>query len=473
MTVNFYTFSKRQNSTARPTGAAAESFDCKLKDSSGVLRPTLEVYKTAAWNPTALNYAYIAAYSRYYYVSDWQWITGRWECTLEVDVLASWKTQVGAASKFVLRSAYEQNPDVIDTYYPSTAGFPIVNELTHDFSFIQNFGGGAYVLGVANRSGSGAGAITYYTMGAGDVRQLVQYMLIQASDLWTTGFTGFTDTLYRAIYSPFDYIKSCKYFPYAFYSFNTELVSFGNYESSVYGGILDPNATNWPTSSFTFTLPSGWSTMEAKYRTSPACHMYLVFNPWGVIELNPLDFANMTGVKVKISPDFISGDCLLEVFAIGGLNDRFVTQRNAKIAVDINLSSSSVDIGGALTGILGLAGGIAVAATGGTAAIAGGVLAATGGAASAAESMVPSASGSVGQQSGGLRAMTGICKLIISRNQFPVSSPSEVGYPLMSERILSTIPGYIKCADGDISCAGYNEELSRINELLTGGFFYE
>ena len=59
MTVNFYTFSKRQNSTASPISAAAESFSCTLKDSSGVLRPVLEIYKQATWNPTALNYAYI------------------------------------------------------------------------------------------------------------------------------------------------------------------------------------------------------------------------------------------------------------------------------------------------------------------------------------------------------------------------------------------------------------------------------
>ena len=104
MTVTFWNFSKKSNSTARPSGTAAGTFDVKLKDACGILHPVLEIYKDASFNPHNWNYAYIASWGRYYYVSDWQWVLGRWECTLDVDALASYRTEIGNASKYILRS---------------------------------------------------------------------------------------------------------------------------------------------------------------------------------------------------------------------------------------------------------------------------------------------------------------------------------------------------------------------------------
>ena len=473
MTVDFYTFSKRENSTARPSGSAAASFSCTLKDRSGVLRPVLEIYNTAAWNPTALNYAHIAAYGRYYYVTDWTWIVGRWECTLEFDALASWKTNIGATYKYILRCASEQNVDVVDTYYPSISEQPVVYADTRSFGFSQDFSSGVFVLGVANQNASGAGAISYYTMSSAEIRQLVAFMLPTPTDAWTQSFTSMTDTLFRAIYSPFDYIKSCIWFPWAVPIYTPELVRFGNYLSPVNGQLLNNNAATWPRQTILHPLPSNWSTVEAKYRTSPYCHMYVILNPWGVIELNPLDFAGASDVALEVIVDYISGDAQLRIYRRDNLVLTYITQKSARLGVDINLSTAKSDPAGAFSGLLGVAGGIAAIASGGAAAAAGGILTSLGGVASAAEAMVPSASGSVGQTSGGIAVVDGISTLRLSWPHFADPDPAEIGYPLLKERQISSLSGYVKCSDGDISAPAYAEELSKIAEFLTGGFFYE
>ena len=69
--------------------------------------------------------------------------------------------------------------------------------------------------------------------------------------------------------------------------------------------------------------------------------------------------------------------------------------------------------------------------------------------------------------------MEGVATLIYSSVYFATEDNAEFGKPLLETRQLDTIPGFIKCADGHIQIPGYAEETRRINEHLTGGFFYE
>ena len=71
ITIKFYTFAKRINSTKQPTGAAALSSDCIIKRGSSIINPTIELDIGLATSPAAYNYAYIADWNRYYWVQDW------------------------------------------------------------------------------------------------------------------------------------------------------------------------------------------------------------------------------------------------------------------------------------------------------------------------------------------------------------------------------------------------------------------
>lgn len=476
MTVNFYTFSKRQNSTASPISAAAESFSCTLKDSSGVLRPVLEIYKQATWNPTALNYAYIPTYGRYYYVSDWQWIVGRWECTLTVDVLASWKVAIGASTKYVLRSAAERDRSLIDTMYPTKATNPHVWQQVTNLGWTQNFANGLYVIGLANSATAGSSAVTYYYLDSSGIRSLINYMLPLASDVWTDPKTYVQQEMIKAFYDPFSYIKSCIWFPWSRTLLNTTTIMFGNYFAPVLGEIIEPDASNWYWVDYNIGYPAGLDTLEAKYRSAPYCKMQITINPWGIIDLNPIDFYGCTGIYLKIFPDLINGDALLRIYrqdgTIPATTLTLIDQRSAHLGVNIQLSAATMDMAGLLTGALGAVSGAATAIVGGAAGLVHGGVAALGSMISAADALAPR-SGSAGQQSGGIAAVDGKCFLTVTYPDFTDDDPSENGYPLCKMRQLSTLPGYIKCQDGDVSCAAYQDELTAINEYLTGGFFYE
>lgn len=483
LTVNFWTFSKKENSTAIPAGTPVQSFSCELKSDSGVLSPVLEIGLPMSTNPAVWNYAQIPSYYRYYRVTDWQWSEGLWLCSLEVDPLASWRSHIGNSSHYVLRSAYAHNDNALDEFYPALGWRPNYYTDSASFGFSQSFASGYYVVGIAAQ-GTGSGPVTYYILTPSEISDLVDYMLsspLQTARSWTDPITGMSDLLYRSIYSPFDYIKSCKWFPIGSPGpYNTTL-RFGNYEATngegtplAVGTLLGRNAAAWPSYTVTLDLPSSWLTLEAKYRSTPYAHLYIVFNPFGVIELNPLDFTDSTQIKLELLPDYVSGDALLKIYKRVGSTDYFITEQTTRLCVDINLTASSADLTGAIGAALGAAGstiGALTAPTGVGAVL--GALSASAGVASLTASLVPTISSSTGTNFGGARSMEGTATLIYVSTYFAAEDNADFGKPLLETKTLNSIPGYIKCSDGHIEIPGFAEEIQRINEALTGGFYYE
>lgn len=483
LTVNFWTFSKKENSTAIPAGTPVQSFSCELKSDSGILSPVLEIGLPMSTNPAVWNYAQIPSYYRYYRVTDWQWSEGLWLCSLEVDPLASWRSHIGHSSHYVLRSSYAHNPNAVDEFYPALSWRPNYYTDSESFGFSQSFSEGYYVVGIAAQ-GTGAGPVTYYILTPSEITDLVDYMLsspLQTARSWTDPISGMTDLLYRSIYSPFDYIKSCKWFPLGSPGPYNTILRFGNYEATngagtplATGTLLGRNAAAWPTYTRTLDLPSSWLSLEAKYRTPPYAQIYIVFNPFGVIEINPVDLTDTTQLVLELLPDYMSGDALLKIYKRVGTANYFLTQRTARIAVDINLTAATMDFSGLLGATVGAVGSIIGAATAETGAgVALHAVSAAGAIASLSASLVPTISASVGSNFGGARAMEGVATLIYSSVYFASEDNDDFGRPLLETRQLDTIPGFIKCADGHIQIPGYAEETRRINEHLTGGFFYE
>jgi len=112
--VHFYSFAKKVNSTARPTGTPV-SYNFVLKGPNSILSPVIQLALPITQAPN-WNYCYIPIYDRYYFVSDWDWSENRlWYASCQVDVLATYKTVIGNKQYYVLRSATEYNPDLIDT----------------------------------------------------------------------------------------------------------------------------------------------------------------------------------------------------------------------------------------------------------------------------------------------------------------------------------------------------------------------
>ena len=181
MTVNFWSFTKKSNSTARPSATPAQSLDCKLKDQSGVLRPVLEVAGIS--NPSALNYAQIPTYGRYYYVTDWTYYRGIWEASLQVDAMATYKNVIGSESKYVLRSAHARDINLVDDLYPSLT-WAVDEEYTGTFNWSRSITAGHFVVGIVNRSQHLGMPVTYYDIAPSEIRDLMELMLPQPVTSW-------------------------------------------------------------------------------------------------------------------------------------------------------------------------------------------------------------------------------------------------------------------------------------------------
>ena len=67
VTVTFYSFSKRENSTEQPSGAGT-AYDCIMLDDTSLMNPTFKL--SIATNPIGNNYCYVSDFNRYYFIKD-------------------------------------------------------------------------------------------------------------------------------------------------------------------------------------------------------------------------------------------------------------------------------------------------------------------------------------------------------------------------------------------------------------------
>ena len=111
MNIVFYKFTKKENSTARPQGGRF-SIEGILNENTSIISPSLSI--KFGVDITGYNYAYIPDFNRFYNVVSWSYALGLWRCDLYVDVLASFKPQIGEMNNYILRSASEHNGNIID-----------------------------------------------------------------------------------------------------------------------------------------------------------------------------------------------------------------------------------------------------------------------------------------------------------------------------------------------------------------------
>ncbi|MBQ1774917.1 MAG: hypothetical protein IIZ95_01100, partial [Erysipelotrichaceae bacterium] len=106
MTLTIYQFAKKNNSTAQPPATAqSRQYTGLLIDDTNVVNPMIRLlYVTNASYPVNYNYAYIPDLGRYYFIDSWKWTAEGWIASMTVDVLATYKTQIGAMSLYIERA---------------------------------------------------------------------------------------------------------------------------------------------------------------------------------------------------------------------------------------------------------------------------------------------------------------------------------------------------------------------------------
>lgn len=470
MNVTFYTFSKRVNSTAQPSGGA--SFSCVLKTPSSVIAPSISIVWTGSGNPSAYNYAYIPDYQRYYWVRNWNFADRQWTADLTVDVLASWKTYIGAASKYVLRSASENNRTIVDTMYPAKSTYRASGALAGSSLGWANYGSGdgtfvVQVVGANNIAASGS-AVAMYMMSGNSVQALINNQLNAIEGAYNNATANdIFEAVQKLLMLPFrftsdlsQYIRGIMWFPFTFPAGSGGPVYLGLYQclqaASNIAAPMIVQASTVDLSSFPGTGADAWEYM------APFGTYSVELEPFGVIPLDSVDVVNGTTLTLSIATDALSGLGVLHVYIDG----RVVAVRTAQIGVSVPYGGTAPDYAGAITGAASVAATAAAYASGEAS---GGALAgAIGSAVSAA-----SPNGYSAGTAGGGAAVEGVVRFLYRVLEHADTDPTEAGYPLCMIKTLSDLSGFIMCRDGDIDAPATQAELAQIETYLKGGFFYE
>ena len=349
MDVYFTTFLKRQNSTAVPT-FSADANECRLKAPCSVLHPVLELYAvdiTVYESVIRTNYAYIPEFHRYYHISNWSFDDNLLICTLEVDVLATYKTAIKGSTQYVLRSSMQYDVNVPDAKYPIKTTAP-----TRSLGSIQNplqpaaSDYGCFVVGILNNRQSLTGCITYYVM------SYLVFMtfcgsLFTLQTNWGSSDTSVSDGVKKALTDPFQYITSVLWLPYSTYDFNSRgytqtiqsaiPVGYDNVGITGTAYEFDPAILNVEfTNKVTFTIPKHPQRLaRGEYlNVSPYSHYYLSFYPFcGEIELDSMALQGKTELSLIYTVDLRTGKGILSICTDYAGNDYTTWLANAPFRV--------------------------------------------------------------------------------------------------------------------------------------------
>lgn len=461
MNITFYSFSKKENSTAVPT-ATGTVLTCLIKSPSSVLNPVIEL-KT---NPTGYNYCYIGDFSRYYFINDIVFDQGIWICYCNVDVLGSWKSTIGSTSMYVLRSAYESDGEILDTLFPTKAETDIstVSNLGTSQSFeFRGFDSGYYVIGVQGYDQASTNGVIYYQLSPANFVSIIsQFYANSGNNAW---WGNLESGVRNALNKLSDYIISCRWYPVGFTVDDNNSAGYQVYLGSWPTSVYAPRVTGSPTYRQHFTsIPWHPQLSYGNYVRSYPYSRYVLVHPLtGPITIDNERMKKYGGFEINVTPDFTNATARFEIMFQTSTTPStwesfYVTY--VHFGNDVNLSGNDVNVQGLIAAV-----GTTVAS-----AITGNALGIARGVASAINIATPAPGHS--SSAGGISSLHDP----VLNCYFKIISDRDItnkGLPLCKVRQPSNIPGYILPDDPHVSIAGTDDERRKIDALLNGGFYYE
>lgn len=467
MNVDFYNFTKRRNSTKIPT-ATGTTIACTLKEPCSLKSPVL----TISGDVFGYDYAYIADFARYYFVSEVTSVCkGVTQYTLEEDILASNKAAIGSTVARVAFSSTGWDKDIIDSrILTKTTKIKYANSAT--LSSITS--AGSYVLTVFSKDATtSSGFATIYVMDATNLSKLKQWM----SD----------DSIYSAIStfiegSALSSIYSCIWVP-----FNLS-VNPGSAVSRVYIGnknTIDDNpigitayvlgATTYATDTASITIPYRYNDFRD---SEPFSSSQLYLPGIGYSDFNMADWLDSTSIALTYVMDYATGDL---TYRLEDSTGKLIQTMTCNVSSPCALGQTLTNGAGIVSAVGGGAaaiGGFALSAISGNAAgavaSAGALLTAAGSLALSVNKRANSIKGSIGG-----RTSTEINQAILTGFYMDTEDVDDASYiaqkgrPVGVTHAISNHSGYVQCDEASISMAGDSYERDAINSFLNGGFFYE
>ena len=451
-------FSKRLNSTKRPTGGT--SINVYLKHPTSVINPTFVISAfDTSWN-------YIKWGVRYYFVRDITILTNTQAVyTCELDVLATYKDNIGSSSEYVTRAASAYNLNLIDNKYPTYAYTnvteAIFEQLHAEVNDRSNVGYGSFVMAVSNGGSVQSAGVTYYAMRNRVMQDVIEFLF---GGNWITA-TDISVALQKELINPMQYISSIKWYPFDIpnttkIGLGSDTIKFGYWDSGITAAVIDVNDAVIPFSD-EITISQHPQAGRGLYLNgAPFRTMSLSCYNFGQIPLDANLFVNNTSITLGLGIDLLTGVARMSVY-VGSQNPKLVHQQYGSFGVECQVSQLTQS--GIETAVDVLGGSLALGA--------GNVIGYAAGVVSGLKAIMPSIATS------GINASKAAFIIpprvtIKYQNQAP-EDVAQFGRPLCEVRQIGTLSGYIECENVEIDIVGTSDERRSIINYMEGGFYYE
>lgn len=476
MTFNYWTsFSKKENSTAKPSGSGT-AVTGVLKMPTNVMKPTIILNGHVS---VTHNYWQIPDFNRYYKVSEMRYAGPNTEIDLEVDVLATYKTNIGNYSGLIARTndvlfADNMIPDPArkDTgafnEYVSTGSITIFGSHPETKIFDDDYF--VYILSVVGKPAGSGSARSFATFWV-----LTETQMADLADAFNN--PTFIQNIKQEFTNPMDSVCGCIKLPININNFTgvSEHIYFGSYDSQVTGLRLTTKTLYGHNN---IALNASAYSLNKTYQNAPPYSTYSVYLPFvGCVNLDYQAIWSNWQLNLWTYVDLTTGDIIYKIMNEDDTSVFATYSGNCASDVPISNQKASATKSLAAVGLLigGAAGAVFTAATGGAGAAVLGTFAA-----GATSSLATAISGLEvhTQTSGSISSALG-CKpgvdVVISIYKKVIGgfNQTEMGLPVYQNGSPSSHAGFCQFVSASISVPGFAEECDRINTFLNSGFFYE
>lgn len=457
MNIILYKFNKRDNSTKRPGNGKTVSG--RLNNSSSVMSPTISFTS----NLHSYNYAYIGEFGRFYYISDWLYNNGMWTAQMNVDVLATYRSEIGGSSQYVVRSSAAYDEYVVDSLYPAKGkvknSVETVNIWNSDLMPVSQY----FIIGIVGGvTSESTGIVTYYQMNASQFTKFSN-MVFGSTDYIGTDFgTDMTLDYLRTQINPFQYIVSVTKYPFKVkYTASTSTIKLGWWNIAFNCEIVNNNLAVH-NDFIKIPIPKHPQISRGRFLSLSPYSRYNLYLPYcGTKELPSEIMQNSEYLYITISTDVTANSSIVFVQLNGFDSSNSIMQYNGVIGQSVIIGQSTTNVLGAGMNVLSAVGNL----------LTGNFIGAVSSVSDAAANLSPTLTTS-GENTGFAEA-SAPAKLACTFLYVCDEDNENNGKPLMQVKTISSLPGYIKCENADVSITGTDSECEKIKSFMNGGFFYE
>lgn len=454
-------FSKRENSTKRPTGG--NTVNVLLKDGADDHTPVFTL------NTLDMSINYVEAFGNYYYADVKNLDGHRSEIRCKMDRMATYKNSIGAYTGLIEYCSASSDVTITD---PRNTPTSLIDATATAFTLsgVSFNTVGGYIIGVLSNNVTGdVGVVDYYTMTTTQMQAFSQELYDQNFiQLIQDQFTNSKDSLVSCIWVPMTGIGG-----------GSTNIHIGRETMTAQGGHISDRLVSFGSglTTIAFSAASGGAGASMSYLEKPPYCTGILYLPFvGIVGLDMDILAFTKSIQIDGYVDILTGDIVYNV-KYGAYR---TSTYNGNLATKIPISSAGYDALGVATGTMtaigGLVASVSALVTGGASALAGlGVAAAGGlGAAKSAElhTMIN------GGNSSAIGANLGTNPVAIIYQNTPAETnltayQAAHGMPYFKVGTVSASGGFVKCHDASVSIPGDGEDQAIVNGIMNAGFYYE